>query len=460
MSLPKRDGVQGRYYLIQKPDTNPEVLEHADQCIQDVLDGTAKENHSGYPVVVRNQSGTPFLPSQLLERYLSKLPLKGFPYEEAVTFCDALRRLVGWREIGHTLGKYIKHQVQERFFEIRENEDYFSPFPLCTAWPELRPEDVDENLLRFTCYVAVCYTVYGASDNTVITEHYLDLVSQLRPDMVKQLKTNGSGKLPKDIQRRKTEHFTASANDVFAAIRITARDSTEECYAEILDYLCAVLEQEEFPRSYSVEFRGKEKLYLSIPGLPKKGVNQLFACTVQHPNLHPAMARYARLAMREFEWYQNLADEACAMPGTFAVFALGLEGEPWAPLVTEYLDLCDDEHSSLQGKFLHALIRKFGFQPWTLEVLVRGALSMQWLEPAREFRSLIANGESLDALLAVKRRFSAYLLPEENEDPKFRAIAWQSLLWAIWGQASENGGSKVIKTAPKELRERYQEIFQ
>ena len=243
-------------------------------------------------------------------------------------------------------------------------------------------------------------------------------------------------------------------------IRITARDNTEECCHEVLDYLCAVLEQEGFPRSYSVEFRGKEKLYLPIPGLPKKGVNQFFACAVQHPNLHPAMERYARLAMREFEWYQNLADEACAMPGTFAVFALGLEGEPWAPLVTEYLDLCDDEHSSLQEKFLHALIRKFGFQPWTLEVLVRGALSMQWLEPAREFRSLIANAESLDALLAVKRGFSAYLLPEENEDPKFRAIAWQSLLWAIWGPASENGGSKAIKTAPKELRERYQEIFQ
>ena len=459
MSLPKRDGVQGRYYLIQKPDTNPEVLEHADQCIQDVLDGTAKENHSGYPVVVRNQSGTPFLPSQLLGRYLSKLPLKGFPYEEAVVFCDALRRLVGWKEIDYTLEQYIKKQVQERYFEAGEKEDDFTPFPPCTVWPELRPEDVDENLLRFTCYVAVCYTVYGASYNTITTEHYLDLVSQLRPDMVKQLKTNGSGKLPKDIQRRKTEHFTASANDVFAAIRITARDSTEECYAEILDYLCAVLEQEEFPRSYSVEFRGKEKLYLPIPGLPKKGVNQLFACAVQHPDLHPAMERYARLAMREFEWYQNLADEACAMPGTFAVFALGLEGEPWAPLVTEYLDLCDDEHSSLQGKFLHALIRKFGFQLWTLGVLVRGALSMQWLEPAREFRSLIANGESLDALLAVKRRFSAYLLPEENKDPKFRAIAWQSLLWAIWGQASENGGSKVIKTAPKELKERYSEIF-
>lgn len=129
----------------------------------------------------------------------------------------------------------------------------------------------------------------------------------------------------------------------------------------------------------------------------------------------------------------NLSDEACAMPGTFAVFALGLEGEPWAPLVTEYLDLCDDEHSSLQGKFLHALIRKFGFQPWTLGVLVRGALSMQWLEPAREFRSLIANGESLDALLAVKRRFPLISCRKKRR-PKFRAIAWQSLLWAIWGK--------------------------
>ena len=103
MSLPKRDGVHGRYYLIHKPDTDPEVLEQADQCIQDVLDGTAEENHSGYPVVVRNQNGTPFLPSQLLERYLSKLPLKGFPYEEAVVFCDALRRLAGWKEIDLSL---------------------------------------------------------------------------------------------------------------------------------------------------------------------------------------------------------------------------------------------------------------------------------------------------------------------------------------------------------------------
>ena len=120
MSLPKRDGVHDRYYLIHKPDTAPEVLAEADACIQDILDGTARENHAAYPAVVRNQSGTPFLPSQLLERYLSRLPLKGFPYEEAVAFCDALRRLAGWKEIDYTLRQYIEKQVRDRYFEVGE----------------------------------------------------------------------------------------------------------------------------------------------------------------------------------------------------------------------------------------------------------------------------------------------------------------------------------------------------
>ena len=144
MSLPKRDGVNDRYYLIHKPDTSPEVLAEADLCIQDVLNGTARENHSAYPTVVRNHNGTPFLPDQLLERYLIELPLKGFPCEDAVSLCDAMRRLVGWQEIRYTLEKYIEKQVQERYFEVGEKEDYFSPFPPCTVWPELRPENVDK----------------------------------------------------------------------------------------------------------------------------------------------------------------------------------------------------------------------------------------------------------------------------------------------------------------------------
>ena len=265
--------------------------------------------------------------------------------------------------------------------------------------------------------------------------------------------------MPPDIQKRKTKHLTASANDAFAAIRITARDSTEECYVEILDYLCAVLEQPEFPRSYSIEFRGPEKLYLPIPGLPKKGVHQLFACAVRYPDLHPAMERYARLAMREFEWYQNLADEACAMPGSFAVFALGLEDPKWWRLVCDYLDRCDDEHSSLQEKFLHALFKQYGFTAQSLPVLVHGVRSMQELKPAKEFRTLIANEENLDALLEIKGHLEYYLPEESGRDKRAPACLWRDVLWAIWGSSSENSGSKVIKTAPEELKEKYRQVF-
>ena len=551
MSLPKRDGVHNRYYLIHKPDTSPEVLAEADLCIQDVLNGTARENHSAYPTVVRNHNGTPFLPDQLLERYLTGLLLKEFSCENAVSLCDAMRRLAGWQEIRYALEKYIEKQVQERYFLVGEREDGFTVFPPCTVRPELQTEDVDEGLLRFACYVAVCHTVYGQSFESLTTEHILGLVSQIRPDMVKELKTNGSGKLPPNIQKRKTKHLTASANDAFATIRITARDCGEGACEEALSYLIEILEQPEFPRSYSIEFRGPEKIYLPIPGLPKKGVHQLFACAVRYPRLHVRMENYARLAMQEDEWYNNLSDESCAMPGTFAVFALGLEGPKWWRLVCDYLDRCDDEHSSLQEKFIHTFFKKYGFTAQSLPVLVHGVQSMQNLKPAKEFRTLIANEESLDALLEIKGHLEYYLavfalglegpkwwrlvcdymdrcddehsslqekfihtffkqygftaqslpvlvhgvqsmqnlepakefcaliankesldaqleikgqleyyLSEESGSNK-RALdyLWRDVLWAIWGKDSENGGSKVIKSAPKELKEKYQQVF-
>lgn len=459
MRLPKRDGVKGRYYLIHKPDTDAEVLEHADQCIQDVLNGTARENHADYPVVIRNEKGTPFLPNQILERYLYQLPLKEFPYEDAVVFCDAIRQLVGWVEVRYELEKYIEKQVQERYFIVGEREDGFTVFPPCTVCPELRSEDVDDNLLRFACYVAVCHTLYGQSFESLTTEHIFGLVSQIRPNMVKKLKANGSGKLPPEIRKRKTERMTASANDAFATIRIRVKEDTQECYEEVLDYLCEVLEQEAFPNSYSVEFRGVEKKYLPIPGLPKKGINQLFACAVRYPKLHTKIERYARLAMKEFEFYNNINDEQCAMPGTFAVFALGLEGLEWQQLVCDYLELCDDEHSSVQEKFLHVYFKKFGFTDQTMPVLVSGVQSMQGFKPAKEFRTLIANEESLNALLKIKEHLEDYLPEEAKRSKNATVYLWRDVIWGIWGKDSENGGKKIMKAAPAHLREIYEQIF-
>ena len=84
---------------------------------------------------------------------------------------------------------------------------------------------------------------------------------------------------------------------------------------------------------------------------------------------------------------------------------------------------------------------------------------MQWMEPAKEFRDLIANEESLNALLEIKDHLEDYL-PEENcHDKRSQDFLWQDVLWGIWGKAAQNGGSKVIKTAPAQLRMVYEQIF-
>ena len=52
------------------------------------------------------------------------------------------------------------------------------------------------------------------------------------------------------------------------------------------------------------------------------------------------------------------------------------------------------------------------------------------------------------------------LLPEESgRDKRAPACLWRDVLWAIWGSSSENSGSKVIKTAPEELKEKYRQMF-
>ena len=61
-----------------------------------------------------------------------------------------------------------------------------------------------------------------------------------------------------------------------------------------------------------------------------------------------------------------------------------------------------------------------------MPVLVHGVQSMQGLKPAKEFRTLIANEESLDALLTVKPRIGAFLLPDERNDQRACAIAMMS----------------------------------
>ncbi len=447
------------YYVIHKPGTPAEILAEADLCIKEVLDGTAQRKKRDGELYVMNSNKKVFLVFQITERYLNRQKADHFPLEEAIRFCDNMRRLISWNSMGYSVEKWLEREVRRRYFDEKQAVGFLSCFPECTLKSDLRPEEIYEPLLRFACYAAACYTVYGASCESVTTEHFLDLIARLRPQLVRDLKKQGTGRLPETVRRRKTEHITASANDAFAVIRITAKSASEASCREALEYLCETLGQAGFPHSYSVEFRCPEKIYLDIPGLPKKGVNQLFACAVRYPALHPLMERYARLAMREFEWYANLQGAQSAMPGSFAVFALAMAGREYRQLACDYLALCDDEHSCLQEKFIHAFIKKFGFTEETLPVFVSGVQSMQELQPAKCFAALADNGTALSALVDVKEHLDGYCLKGQEKSPRAKEILWNSVLWAVWGKAALKGGAGIIRKAPENLRGWYQQIF-
>ena len=260
MNLPKRNSADGRCYWM-KPEVQEELQPLFDQCIQDAIDGRITRLDSLWPPVVVSSEGAPFEVWQLLRTWTEAQRAETLDAEKAIAFSENLRRQSRWGEIDHHLLDMLQRELQEKYFIVTGNEDDHFWDREYSLKPGIRAEQVPEPLLRFACYVAVSYKVYGMDFQYLDANYLFGLVEKVRPDMVKKLKEHGTGRLPLNLQKRKTEHFTASANDAFAVIRITARNSTEECCHEVLNYLCELLEQEDFPRSYAVEFKGPEKMH-------------------------------------------------------------------------------------------------------------------------------------------------------------------------------------------------------
>lgn len=417
-----------------KSPFSPDVQRQADLCIQAVLAGAAQADASALPPAVYAPGGCcSFTPGQLLERYLTGADPLDFPCSEAMDLCSALRQLTAWRELAFPLDKFVEQQILRRY-----------------AQPD---QPVSEPLLRFGCYVAVCHMVYG-SGGPLPQCSVFQLAAALCPGLAQQLKEQGTGQLPSDLQRCKTPRLTACANDAMASIRLLVKEDSPAAYAEALDYLCRVVQQPCFPHSYAIEYRGPARDYL--PGLPKKGVNQLFACAARYPALHPAIQTYARLAARPKAQYTNLPQ---AVPGAFAVFALALASPQYWSLACDHLALCGPAQAHLVEKFLHTLIAQTGFVPEVLPVLVRGVQAAGRLRPGPTFAKLAASTASLDALLALKADLPAYLPAGDRRSTAARAALWESICFAIWGPPGCKGGIKVIRAAPQALKPRYTVLF-
>ncbi len=346
------------------------LRKYFDICIKDIQEGNAHKSRTrakaGYPSwPCFRVEGKEILVSAVLEYYLYDLHCNGFVSKSAEEFTDKMRAICGWQwDVERVLRKWIERVVIDPFFYDESDSEYEHKWVLK---PEEPGYTLSEEQLKFACFIAVCFTKYGASFDKNFTKEIFDLVTALGSKLPVQIKKNGSGALPKEIAECKTKEFSCTANDAFATIKISVKNESEESYSKILDYLCNLLEFG-FSHSYSIEFKGQNKIYLPIKKLPKKGVNQLFANAISYPKLHDKIERYAKLAMKEFEWYLNLDGEYSAMPGSFAVFALGLYDEKYHKLACDYLSLCDGEHQSIQGEFVLAYIEKFGFTEKGLEL--------------------------------------------------------------------------------------------
>lgn len=470
------------WLIFEDTRQTPEARAAFDRAVAQVNDGTAQVRKlSGESIRGFVVDGQKILGQAVLEYVLEGLssasrdvspagtpvppcgaPAAPFDAESARAFAERMRLLLGWHDIDYLLHRWVDRRLRDPHF-VNKGNDWREQWVLKEG---ADPAVVSDGLFRFACYVAICDLKFGPSYASVSAERIFNQVTQLGSDLPARLKRDGTGELPGELAAFRGAGMSAKANDALAVIRITVQEESEAAYAQALGYLDRLLSTTDFPRSYAIEFRGPTKTYLPIKGLPKKGVHQLFACAAAYPALHPAIEAYARRAMREYEWYTNLDAEDCAMPGSFAVFALGCASAAHAPLVLDYLALADGEHQSMHGRYVEGYLDAHGFTREAIAYLLACAGNIQHLRHRKTYAERIANADSLGWLLEARRRVAgdapssiaalrANLLGERVDEAAFRAARH-----AIWGeQADKDRGGQVIRKAPEALRALYTEIF-
>ncbi|MCM3040013.1 DUF6138 family protein [Paenibacillus motobuensis] len=226
-------------------------------------------------------------------------------------------------------------------------------------------------------------------------KEYLELAKQLGSEQAANYLQQGSGRYE---SMRQGSLFQGKANDILQTIDIRIASEEEAAYREALDYVISLLEQG-FPKGYKLTLRSKAKNYLPVKKLAKSQQHQFFANCVQYPGLFPRVAEYAEAAMEEFAWYGDVEPgEKSAMPGTYAVFGLGLYSEAYYPLVQRYMKLVDTEHQSVQDGYAEAFVEAHGVSVQWMPVLI--SILLGGNESAGAVKNIVIDSPELaDALV-------------------------------------------------------------
>ncbi|MGQ8874961.1 DUF6138 family protein [Paenibacillus sp. TSA_86.1] len=256
---------------------------------------------------------------------------------------------------GQKLGGQIKDTNQDKDMGIDPDQD----------------QAEDSHPIDLLLYAAVMILRFEPSYSKPRGLKFLELAKQLGSEQAERMLTEGSGTYKPEDTYVKTEQVKCQANDVFARITIQIHQEGPGAYQQALAFIIRLLEQG-FPKSYHIKLKSKAKQYLPVKGLAKSDTHRFFANALAYPELHPLLEQYARAAIQEFEFYADTEGEKSGMPGSYAVFGLGLSSEQYFPLINDYMGQVDDEHQMIQDKFIAAFAEKYGVTVNSVSVLVQG----------------------------------------------------------------------------------------
>ena len=243
----------------------------------------------------------------------------------------------------------------------------------------------------------------------------------------------GTGILPNELIHYKDSEVECDANDVFAEISVKIKQESATAYDKALDFIIALLKAD-FPASYYIKFSSKaSKQFLDIKGIAKSPTHRFFAQALQYEELRPKLVAYAEVAMKEFQWYNDVEEgEKSCMPGSYAVFGLGLIGEEYFPLVTKYFELLDDEHQMVHKYFVSAFIDRYGVNEKSLPLICQGITSAQFDMVFKNLEKEMEKPENKELLAKFLKEKEAFFIA--NKEPGFYKYYEEDIYYAIYGK--------------------------
>ena len=235
---------------------------------------------------------------------------------------------------------------------------------------DIHLENTEQGPIELLIYAAILILKYEPSYSRSTGLAMLNCAKELGSERAKRLTKEGSGTFAKEDVCLRDEMVDCTANDVFAEVSIAIKQETGESYARALRFLTRLFSLG-FPKSCQIKLKSSVKQWLPIKGLAKSGTHRFFANALEYPDLYPFMEEYAKAAMEPFEWYADTEGEKNCMPGSYAVFGLGLKDQTYFPLVGEYMDKVDDEHQSVQNHFTVAFKERHGVHTETIPTLIK-----------------------------------------------------------------------------------------